>query len=147
MDFIVETEVIGRCLCGQVVYQGAVPHWKETIICPKCGRDCSVPPTFRERLKWGVSQLKKWYSLRCWQCRRRYGLDITLSMGILEAFKLPRERQQKHWEASAITRMPAFEGEKGEKLLPPGKYWFDQSVVVRAANTNDVIARLKSIGD
>jgi len=41
----VQGNVTGACRCGKVVWSAPTlagrPHYRETVICPNCGRDCS----------------------------------------------------------------------------------------------------------
>lgn len=87
------TDIVGRCGCGTVVWDGAVPRYEETIICPTCRLDNSVAPPLLYRLRWGMRQINKRRNLRCLKCSRRYGLSVALRMLGTNVLRLNRERR------------------------------------------------------
>jgi len=83
---VYETHCKGKC--GAVVWSSlgapSKPHYLELILCPKCGRDNSVGPTFKQRF---TIALKKLSRLRKVGERHWY-----LRHGPLWYFKVERER-------------------------------------------------------
>lgn len=69
-----------KCACGRIVVTGRV-HPREHIICPRCGRDCSVAPALLYRLRYFLYMLKK----------KVRGLS---QLSIVESWQLPRERRR-----------------------------------------------------
>ena len=74
--------------CGTCVWEGWPPGVEELIICTSCGGNCSRQPSLRYRLRWGFAQLAK--------RRRKYGLAGVFRLGIIDAFRLSREREVRN---------------------------------------------------
>ena len=90
------------CACGAAIWDvagaGRLPKYTELIVCPSCGADHSRRPPLRWRLRYGRYQLRK--------RRRLFGLGETIRMGVLDAFRLPREREALREVADAEKDVP-----------------------------------------
>ena len=81
------------CRCGTLVWDGAVPRFTETVICPACGRDNSrrAPPL------WVLGYT--WWRLR--RHRAAYGLWVAIrDLGLLRL---------SHYRASKRAQVPDYQ--------------------------------------
>lgn len=81
----------GLCVCGTVVWEGGIPRPEESIVCPQCGADCSIPLPFLQRIRYGLRFIRRTRRLKCTMCHKRWGWAKIREIGLLNAFRLPRE--------------------------------------------------------
>lgn len=107
----------GWCACNTLVWQGARPSVWESVLCPKCGADCSIAPTLVFRLRLASYQLRRWLSVYlgpCYRCttgwatpavRLKYPPPLRRVLRLrcvfrdgrtpINLFRLPRERERR----------------------------------------------------
>ena len=96
------------CSCGAPIWEGSLPRYEETIVCPQCGRDHSRNPPWRVRIRWARYSLRKRIRL--------YGLRRGATMlSLIELFLLPRERKAR---AIRKAKRTVTDGEDGRDQHP-----------------------------
>ena len=66
--------IVKVCGCGAPIWEGALPHYQELILCPDCGHDHTRQPPLWWRIRWGVRQLRKRVRLLGWRRARELGV-------------------------------------------------------------------------
>ncbi|MDP2661291.1 MAG: hypothetical protein Q8R28_11250 [Dehalococcoidia bacterium] len=102
---------IKTCGCGEGIWdypQGRRPSFAASILCPGCGADHSVAPSWFWRLRYGLRRLRLWKRLFGFAYMRRH---------YHRAFLLPREYPE--YVPIRPSKADVFTGAAIDGLNPP----------------------------